>query len=213
MKNSKKVLAAGGLFALVAAMSIGSTISWLSAQTSTVVNTFAGGAISVTLDEAKVDEDGKKIDGEERVGENSYEYAPGVTLDKDPTVTVLKESEDCYVFLLVKDELTPCTDSDGNSCFTVNYDTENWKKAADKDDGLKENETLYMYSEAVEESDSDTKLDPIFTEVKVSENITASVIKELGEKTVEVTAYAVQTAELDEETAAKMAVEAFSEKA
>ena len=52
--------------------------------------------------------DGKAITGEgaRRVTANRYKYIAGAVLDKDPTPTVLKGSEECYVFLCVENGLT-----------------------------------------------------------------------------------------------------------
>ena len=165
-----------------------------------LVNTFAGGAISLMLDEAKVGTDGKALTGEDaqRVTSNNYKYAAGAVLDKDPTPTVLKGSDECYVFLCVENEL--------NEKFAMNYDADSWLKVAAAED-----KTVYAYSARVNASDAseDVALKPIFTTVTVSEDLTADDIKELGERTLSVTAYAVQTASLSSADAIDMAVANF----
>lgn len=197
MKRSKKFLALLISAALVAAISAMPTLSWLSDTSERVVNTFAGGAISIVLDEAPVDAYGKEIDGD-RVTSNSYKYVAGVTLDKDPTATVLKGSEACYVFILVENEL--------NDLFSLDIDTDSWKQVAQSD-----GDTLYIYSSSVDASQApqDIVLEPIFTHVKVSEELTQQDIEALGEKTLCTTAYAVQTAELTSQQAIDLAVAEF----
>lgn len=197
MKRSKKFLALLISVALVAAISMMPTLSWLSDKSEKVVNTFAGGAISIILDEAPVDAYGQEIEGD-RVTSNSYKYVAGVTLDKDPTPTVLKGSDSCYVFICIENEL--------NDLFTMNIDTESWKQVA-KSDG----DTLYIYANSVDASQSpqDIVLNPIFTQVKVSEDLTQQDIQSLGERTLNATAYAVQTAELTSAEAIDLAVAEF----
>lgn len=198
MKRSKKFLAAFLSVIIIAVALTASTYSWLSAQSDTVVNTFAGGAISITLDEAQVDTSGKKIDGGQRVISNNYKYAAGSVLDKDPTPTVLKGSIPCYVFLCVENEL--------GDLFSMNFDNSSWIKTAESD-----NKELFIYYTTVdaENSDEDIKLNPIFTQVTVSENLTSDDAAALGEKKLNVTAYAVQTEALTQDEASALAAAQF----
>lgn len=200
MSKSKKIMITSILLAVILLVSVPSTISWLSYTSSPVVNTFAGGKISITLDEAKVDSNGKAIDGEgaERVTANTYKYVPGAVLDKDPTVTVLKGSEPCYAFVCVENQLS--------DKFTVNYDTESWIMVAEDGD-----KAVYAYKTTVdaEKSEEDIVLEPIFTTVTVSQDLTANDIRALGEKKLTVTAYAVQTNSLTSEAAQDLAVAEF----
>ena len=57
--------------------------------------------MAINLDEAKVTEDGKPVEGADRVKENSYKLIPGLTYTKDPMVTVLDGSEASYVRMKV----------------------------------------------------------------------------------------------------------------
>ena len=65
---------------LVIGCAVGGTVAWLTAQTGPVVNTFTYGNINITLSET--------------TGED-YKIIPGVDIEKDPTVTVKKDSEAC----------------------------------------------------------------------------------------------------------------------
>ena len=154
------------------------------------MNTFAGGAITVTVDEAQVDTNGKKIEGGERVIANSYKYAAGSVLDKDPTPTVLKGSVPCYVFL--------CVDNELNNLFSMNINTDDWSAVAEED-----SKTIYIYKETVdaEHSAEDIMLSPIFTQVTVSKELTQDDVAKLGEKKLSVTAYAIQTEALSQQEA------------
>ena len=198
MKKSKRFILMLFSVVIIAACATVPTYSWLTSQSETVVNTFAGGAISIILDEAQVDTSGKKIEGGRRVTCNSYKYVAGSVLDKDPAPTVLKGSIECYVFLCVENGL--------NDLFSLNIDTESWIKVSEKDE-----KTLYIYYTAVdaESSDEDIMLNPLFTQVTVSEDLTADDIAALGERSLNVTAYAVQTDVLTQETAAEIAASQF----
>lgn len=79
----KKVLTVIASLALVAAISIGGTLAYLSAQTNEVTNTFTFGNMSLTLTETYT--------------QNSKIY-PGAVIDKTPVVSVGAESEPCYVY-------------------------------------------------------------------------------------------------------------------
>lgn len=197
IKHKKKWILARSLLAALLVVTVIPTYSWLFSQSDPVVNTFAGGTIKIKLDEAKVDKDGKKLTGEEaeRVTANSYKYVAGAVLDKDPTVSVIKGSEECYVFVCVENQLT--------DKFTIDLDTEPWIKVAA--DGEK---TVYAYKEKVDarEAEDDVNLPAVFTTVTVSEDLTAEDVETLGEKKLNVTAYAVQTGSLKSDAAIDMAV-------
>ena len=143
MRKSQKLLVTSLLLAVIAVLTVSPTLSWLSSTSAPVINTFAGGVISVKLDEALVGTDGKEITGEgaQRVNSNNYKYTAGAVLDKDPTPTVLKGSEECYVFLLVDNGL--------DDKFTINYDTASWLKVAQS-----EGKAVYAYSSRVNASES-----------------------------------------------------------
>lgn len=196
MKNVKKTLASI-LAVIVIVATLSTTWAWLSSKSEQVTNTFAGGAITVTLDEAQVDPTGKAIPDGERVIANNYKYVAGSVLDKDPTPTVLKGSEKCYVFLCVENEL--------NELFTTNTDTVSWISVNEKD-----GKTLYIYKDIVDATDEDAVLNPIFTQVTVSGDLTQNDVASLGEKMLNVTAYAVQSDNLIQDKAIELACEQFA---
>jgi len=87
---------------LLVGCAIGGTIAWLTAETGDVENTFTVGDINITLEETGTDANKNK----------GYDFVPGDTLAKDPKVTVVAGSEDCYLFVKVT--------SANNSCDAVN---------------------------------------------------------------------------------------------
>ena len=200
MKKSQKLMITSLLALVVVLLGIAPTLSWLFSTSQPVINTFSGGTIAIKLDEALVDADGKAIEGEgaQRVTANRYKYVAGAVLDKDPTATVLKGSEECYVFLCVENGLT--------EKFTMNYDTQSWRRVAEE-----EGKSVFIYNIKVDasESETDVVLPPVFTTVTVSEELTSEDIETLGERTICVTAYAVQTHSLTEKDAIALAVTQF----
>ena len=96
----KKILLVGLLVVLVAAVSVGLTVAYLTSA-DTVTNTFTVGDVEIALDEAAVNENGEAIEGAARVKANTYKLIPGHTYVKDPTVTVKAGSAESYVRMLV----------------------------------------------------------------------------------------------------------------
>ena len=104
--KARKILVSLAALALVAAISIGGTIAYLT-STDKVENTFTVGNVKITMDEARVNADGKPVDQNgtvvtdltkaKRVAENSYKLMPGHSYTKDPTIHVDAASEDCFI--------------------------------------------------------------------------------------------------------------------
>ena len=75
---------------LIVGATIGGTIAWLTDKTDAVTNTFTVGDINITLNETKSD----------------FKMVPGNVIDKDPVVTVVDGSEDCYLFVKIEKSTT-----------------------------------------------------------------------------------------------------------
>ena len=109
MKTKSKALLLTLCAVLLVAASVLGTMAYLT-STDTVTNTFTVGKVEITLDETDVTNPNGP-----RVKANSYKLMPGTTYTKDPTVTVLKGSEDSYVRMKVtfnnaKEIIALCTD-------------------------------------------------------------------------------------------------------
>lgn len=94
----KKTLSLMLAFVLVICASVAGTMAYLTSS-DTVVNTFTVGEVKLKLDETDVD---NSTPGQARDKANSYALKPGAVHTKDPIVTVLEGSEDCYVRVFVK---------------------------------------------------------------------------------------------------------------
>lgn len=101
MKTKKKALLTVLCAAMLVVGSVFGTYAYLTDKTDAVTNTFTVGNVTITLDEAKVGNDGKALTGNEaaRVQANKYQLSPSLAYDKDPTVTVAEGSEDCWLFV------------------------------------------------------------------------------------------------------------------
>ncbi len=84
---SKKALILVAAIILVLGGVVGGTVAWLTATSETVTNTFTFGNVNITLTETTG---------------TSYKLVPGTEIEKDPKVTVLANSEDCYVFVKIE---------------------------------------------------------------------------------------------------------------
>ena len=95
MKTKSKALLLTLCAVLLVAASVLGTMAYLT-STDTVTNTFTVGKVEIKLDETDVTNPTGS-----RVQANSYKLMPGTTYTKDPTVTVLKGSEESYVRMKV----------------------------------------------------------------------------------------------------------------
>ena len=93
--RNKAFLTIASMFLLVVA-SMSATYAYLTSS-DTAVNTFTVGKVKITLDEAKVDENGDVIADADRVQENAYHFIPGNVYVKDPTIHVDIDSENAYI--------------------------------------------------------------------------------------------------------------------
>lgn len=80
----KKTVAVLMAVMMLIGVASGATIAWLATKTDGLTNTFTVGNINIKLEET-VDTD--------------FHVVPGDKMAKDPVVTVIKDSEDAYVFL------------------------------------------------------------------------------------------------------------------
>jgi len=111
MKNKSKVLILFLSAMLLVGASVLGTMAYLKSS-DTVTNTFTVGSVKIELDEADVDVDGGYVSDEDaRVKENEYHLLPGHTYIKDPTIHVDADSEDCYLFVKVVDEIANIEDT------------------------------------------------------------------------------------------------------
>ena len=171
---SGKILIATLALVLIIGCAVGGTAAWLSSKSDSVVTTFTYGDINITLTEAKPEKKPAKI-------------IPGVNLEKDLTVTVKANSEDCWLFVKVEKSGT----------FVENKVTYSVDDGWTQGDGKAIPKNVYYRTVDAAETDKDfgvLKDD----KVAVSEELTKEDIKDIKtEPTLTFTAYAVQRDGID----------------
>lgn len=192
----KKHLTTILLMMLVAALSVGATLAYLTDKDANV-NTFTVGNVNLKLDEAKVNEYGEVIEGEKRVTENTYKLIPGHTYVKDPTVTVEKGSEPSYVRMLVKfNKATVLQELFGTPFlpqnFVTGWNSEKWKSTgniiANGDNLIYE----FWYCDVVDAREEERKLEALFEKINFPETVTAEQLQKLEGLVIDIEAHAIQ---------------------
>lgn len=232
MKKAKKILALLLCAALLVGASVAGTVAYLTSQDE-VVNTFTVGQVAIELHET--DEKTREDDG--TVGLDLH-LLPGVPVDKDPTVTVKKGSEDSYVRANVKvsdveklkaafagltytgvhgENLPYVTDDMFNLHLIVEgWSAEDWAFES-YDNGVYEFRYVGELAEdgvVPKNETADTMLPALFTKVILPTDMTNELIKNLENVTITVTADAIQADGFvanGEKTAADVAWEAFGD--
>lgn len=117
--KARKILVSLAALALVAAISIGGTIAYLT-STDKVENSFTVGKVAITLDESKVDINGTAVTPAARVKANTYKLMPGHPYTKDPTVHVDADSEDSWIFVKVENGISDieAAEATGENAYT-----------------------------------------------------------------------------------------------
>ena len=220
--KARKILVSIAALALVAAISIGGTLAYLTSK-DTVTNTFTVGNVSITLDEAKVNEDGKAVNksgnvvdnlaAADRVKANDYHLIPGHTYVKDPTVTVLAGSENSYVRMLVTVTFGK-TLTDGqlatnlDSIFT-GYDGAAWVRADKQAKTVGEGDAAhtvityeYRYNTTVSAGAGNNVLPALFTGITVPGDWNGDTLAAIGGFTIGIEAQAIQADGFDNADAA-----------
>lgn len=212
MKKAKKILALLLCAVLLVGATVAGTLAFLTSQDE-VTNTFTVGKVHIKLDEAYVDENGDAVDGD-RVKQNEYHLLPGHAYDKDPTVTVLADSEECYVRMIMtinkQDELDEIFKTinaerveNGLEPITImdvltGFDATKWVPYSEKEEG---NTRVYefRYYQPVATSAEDHALEALFKKIVMPGEITndqlATLYSAEGEDnlTINVVAHAIQT--------------------
>lgn len=171
---------------LVIALSFAGTYAYLTSQAS-VKNTFTVGKVAITMDEAKVNVDGVADNSVPRVTENSYKLMPGHEYSKDPVVHVTKDSEACYVFVKVVDEIAAIEVNDATN-ETPNVAAQ---IAANNWTALEGVDNVYYKQVSAAEAKAGINLN-VFEGFKIIDTITNTDLAAYNGKTITVTAYAIQ---------------------
>lgn len=176
MKKKGLVIAASVM--LVLCLAVGGTLAWLMDNSGPVTNTFTYGKVDIELTETTGTE---------------YKMVPGNTIEKNPTAKVVKDSEDCWLFVKVDE-------ADNFDTFMTYAIAEGWTLYNTGEQGANiktaENDTYYIYR-AVEASTADQSFAILAgDDVVVKSEVTKEMFASIGENkpVLTFTAYAVQKA-------------------
>ncbi len=201
MKKAKPLVLVLCAVLLVAATILG-TVAYLTDEEG-VVNTFTIGQVDLRLDEAVVDADGNPT-GKRTEDGNAYHLIPGKTYTKDPTVTVVKGSEEAYIRMLVTincyEEL--CTifgEPFLPQYFVSGWDSEVWVTTNEiKVDKTANTGTYeFRYYTTVAGDSEDVVLGALFDTVTVPATMTGEQLKTIANLEINVEAHAIQKSGFD----------------
>lgn len=187
MKNRKtrsamrRMLFTLALVLVVAVASVGGTLAWLRVETEPVTNTFTVGNIGLTLSETT----------------RTYKIVPGVSIPKDPKVTVAANSEKCYVFLKVVESNwpTPTYTGENNAIIRkVNYTITNDWALYSTEVGSDAKTITKVYYKVVDNQATAKELQVLVgNQVTVADSLTKAEVDDITiQPTLTFTAYAVQ---------------------
>ncbi len=190
MKTAKKSLLLALCAVLLVVSSVLGTMAYLTSQDA-VTNTFTVGKVAITLDEADVKTDGTYVtDENNRVDANEYHLLPGHAYTKDPVVHVGEDSEPCWIFVKVENNIKDIQATDAKTIETQMADN-GWTLVTDETN-------VYAYKNTVQAAQDI----PVFASFKVDGTLTNEKLASYEQKTIDVTAYAVQADGFDTAEAA-----------
>lgn len=199
MKKTSKALLLSLCAVLLVTASVLGTMAYLTSQDQ-VVNTFTVGNVAITLDEKDVD---NSTSGEnDRDKANAYKLMPGHNYEKDPIVHVDANSEDCYLFVKVVNEITGI---EAEKTVAQQMTEKGWVvvDAANAND-------IYVYTTdgknpaVVTEGSNIT----VFENFTIAGNVDNNTLATYAGKTIKVDAYAIQADGFADKNASEIWTEA-----
>ena len=187
-KNSgKKLTMVLVAIILVLCCTIGGTLAWLKDATGTVTNTFTLGDVDIEISETGADESGKN---------DSYKIVPGKTESKDPTVTVLANSEKSWVFVEIVESNNHIKNGETYTTDTyVKWSVDASWKLLSKTSDTGADTVTYVYYLVQDATTSDVPHNVLSGKsVSYSSNLTKAQLDALGSNkpTLSFKAYAIQ---------------------
>ncbi len=180
-KKTKALLLALCAVALVVT-TVFSTMAYLTSKDS-VTNTFTVGKVAITLDEADVTNNTSS-----RVQRNAYHLLPGNTYTKDPTVHVAANSEDSWIFVKVDNQIA---NIEADPTIAAQIEANGWTAL----DGV----TGVYYKTYTKNAAAEDLV--VFRNFTIKGDVDYNALKDYNNKTVVVTAYAIQKAGFETDAA------------
>lgn len=193
MKKTKKALILSLCAVLLVTASVLGTVAYLT-STDKVVNTFTVGNVAITLDETDVDNSTPGDDDRDKA--NSYKLLPGHTYTKDPIIHVAANSEDCYLFVKIVNEISAI---EADTKVADQMTAKGWV-AVDESNGI------YVYTTdkvnpVVVSKEADV---PVFDTFTIAGTVDNTTLAAYANKTITVTAYAIQADGFADKTASEI---------
>lgn len=196
MNNKVKALLMACCAVLLVFASVLGTLAYLTA-TDSVQNTFTVGKVDIKLHETKVNADGTVVSGETTEdGNKEIRIVPAKEITKDPTVTVLAKSEDCYVRVLATVSFTGATkakdkEADVTAMFKDIANTGWTYVNVTETSGSLTYE--YRYNTKVAYNNGDQVLDPAFKSITMPSNWTPADLEGIQGMNIDIVAHAIQS--------------------
>ena len=184
MKVRNKILLLALCMAALIAVSVIGTMAYLT-STDKVINTFTVGQVKITLDEKDTD---NSTPNAERDKANVYHLLPGHEYEKDPTVHVDAVSEDSWIFVKVENgianyEAGTSNEEGGYKKIADQIIANNWTTLEGVD-----NVYYKKYTKSTAGSDL-----VVFSKFKIADKANETEgWSDINQKTITVTAYAIQ---------------------
>ena len=182
MKLNKKIVLAVASLGLVATMAVGGTLAYFT-DTDAKKNEFVLGKVDISLVEDTKDLKAEKLEDES--GINYSDVMPGDELEKNVDVKVNEDSRDAYIAVKINVVGDFTENEEAVAAPTVDVE-EDWTKVA---------EGFYVYKGAEKSVAAETVVD-VFDTVSVP-----TVWTQSHDFDIEITAYAVQSENVDKDTA------------
>ena len=194
MKTKSKALLLTLCAVLLVAASVLGTMAYLTSRDQ-VVNTFTVGNVAITLDETDVDNSTSNTDRDQA---NSYKLMPGHTYIKDPIIHVGATSEDCYLFVKVTNEITAI---EGDTTVAKQMTANGWAPV----NGAA---GVYVYTQNNQNNTPAVVAAginvPVFNNFTISGTVDNVTLANYDNKTIIVTAYAIQADGFEGKTASEI---------
>jgi len=185
MARNKKLFM---IVACVAALVIGGAAATMAYFTDTdgATNTFTVGKVGISLDEAEVKTDGTYVtDKTNRVTENEYHLIPGHSYIKDPTVHVDADSEECWLYVTVENQIDDIETKEANKTVAGQMGSKGWTSI----DRTINGQTVYAYDAVVKAGENVVVFDNFIID---GNSVTNDNLAPYKDKKIIVTAYAIQ---------------------
>ena len=195
---------------LLVGVSVLGTLAYLTDQVE-VKNTFTVGKVEITVDEAEVNLDGSLVTPPNRVTQNKYHLVPGGSYAKDPTMTVLKGSEESYVRMLVTvncanelDAIFAATGGFAYDSILSGFDAANWTYVGETPSAVTNTVTYeFRYKNAVKPTATENAvLEPLFTTVTIPAALDSSDMESIKDLEIVIIGHAIQKVGFNDEASA-----------